>query len=148
MATAKRKRQTRADKIAKALNDEHYRHGGGFYVDLPNGECHRCMAARVNEAGKLEVREIRGDVEYWITVEDLDNTKVRDGFGSRQIPFPEITHYGLTRDEFASRAGKHPSCFEDRLRPLCGNGSYHAKATRKESEVDCEACLAKMGKEN
>lgn len=53
------------------------------------------------------------------------------------------THYGLTREEFASRAGKHPSCFEDRLRPLCGNGSYHAKCVRDTAAVDCPACLAK-----
>lgn len=57
-----------------------------------------------------------------------------------------VTHYGLTREEFASRAGKHPSCFEKRLRPLCGNGSYHAKCVTDTQQVDCEACLAKKEK--
>lgn len=52
----------------------------------------------------------------------------------------EVTHYGLTREEFASRAGKHSSCFENRLRPLCGNGSFHASMTRRETHVNCEAC--------
>lgn len=56
----------------------------------------------------------------------------------------ETTHYGLTREEFASKAGKHPSCFDDRLRPVCGNGSFHAKLTRNKDEVTCAACKAKM----
>lgn len=58
---------------------------------------------------------------------------------------PERTHYGLTREEFASQAGKHPSCFENRLRPMCSNGSYHAKCVRDIKQVDCEICLAKKG---
>lgn len=57
----------------------------------------------------------------------------------------QTTHYGLTRDEFARIAGKHPSCFENRLRALCGNGDFHAKTTRDKQLVDCAACLEKMG---
>jgi hypothetical protein len=52
-----------------------------------------------------------------------------------------VTHYGLTREEYASRVGKHPSCFEDRRRPLCGNGSYHAACTPHKGRVSCPACL-------
>lgn len=65
------------------------------------------------------------------------------------MPHPEfvtvVTHYGLTRDEFASRVGKHRSCFEDRLRPLCSNGSYHAKCVRDKALVDCPVCRDKLG---
>lgn len=56
----------------------------------------------------------------------------------------ETTHYGLTREEFASKAGKHPSCFDNRLRPVCGNGSFHAKLTRNKNEVTCDACKARI----
>ena len=52
-----------------------------------------------------------------------------------------MTHYGLTREEFASKCGKHPSCFENRSRAACGNGSYHAATTRNIKAVDCPACL-------
>lgn len=55
-----------------------------------------------------------------------------------------ITHYGLTREEYASKCGKHISCFERREYALCGNGSYHAKTTRDKSKVDCPACLARL----
>lgn len=55
-----------------------------------------------------------------------------------------ITHYGQSRQEYASKIGKHPSCFEERLYPLCGNGSYHAKTTRVKSEVDCPVCLERL----
>lgn len=65
------------------------------------------------------------------------------------MPHPElmvvITHYGQTRDEFASRVGKHRSCFEDRLRPLCDNGSYHAACTRVMKKVTCPVCRDKLG---
>lgn len=56
------------------------------------------------------------------------------------------THYGVTREEFASRVDKHPSCFAQRLRPLCSNGSYHAKCVRDESQVDCPTCLERLAK--
>lgn len=57
---------------------------------------------------------------------------------------PETMHYAETREEFASRIGKHYSCFENRDRARCGNGSYHAKTTRDKSKVDCPKCLEKM----
>lgn len=57
-----------------------------------------------------------------------------------------IKHYGLTREEFASRAGKHASCFENRLRPLCGNGDFHAVTTREKQWVNCPVCLEKLQK--
>lgn len=59
-----------------------------------------------------------------------------------------VTHYGLTRDEFARRRGKHPSCFAFRLRPLCSNGSYHAKCVQDAKQVDCLVCLIQMEKEH
>lgn len=49
-------------------------------------------------------------------------------------------HYGLTRQEYASRRGKHVSCFDNKHYALCGNGSFHALMTRDESQVDCEPC--------
>jgi hypothetical protein len=60
------------------------------------------------------------------------------------IDLTQYTHYGLTREEFASQQGKHPSCFENRLRAVCGNGSYHAKCVRDKSKVDCAACLKRI----
>ncbi len=54
------------------------------------------------------------------------------------------THYGMTREEYAAKAGKHYSCFDNRERPLCANGSYHAKTTRVIAKVDCPVCLAKL----
>lgn len=65
------------------------------------------------------------------------------------ISFPKFTvemvHYGLTREEFASNAGKHPSCFDNRLKPICNNGNYHAVTTRDKAKVTCPVCLAKIG---
>lgn len=52
-------------------------------------------------------------------------------------------HYGLARFEQASKAGNHPSCWEDRLYALCGNGDYYATTTREFSEVTCAACAVK-----
>jgi len=55
------------------------------------------------------------------------------------------THYGLTREEYAQKCGKHPSCFDaNKPYPLCGNGSFHAKTTRAARLVDCPACLERM----
>jgi hypothetical protein len=53
-------------------------------------------------------------------------------------------HYGLTREEYASKQGKHPSCFENRLKALCNNGDYHAYTTRDISKVDCPVCLERL----
>jgi hypothetical protein len=55
-----------------------------------------------------------------------------------------VTHYGETRDEKARRLGTHPTCWEYRDTPLCGNGSYHAKTARRVKLVDCAACLEKL----
>jgi hypothetical protein len=55
-----------------------------------------------------------------------------------------IRHYGMTREEFASKLGKHPSCFENFLRPLCNNGSYHAYTTRDKALVNCPECLKRL----
>lgn len=60
---------------------------------------------------------------------------------------PELVHYGLTREEHASKLGIHQSCFENRMYALCANGSYHAKCTKVKAHVTCPACLAKLGKE-
>lgn len=54
----------------------------------------------------------------------------------------ELTHYGLNRDELASRRGVHPSTLDNRLSPACGNGSYHALVSRVDSKIDCPACRA------
>lgn len=54
----------------------------------------------------------------------------------------ELTHYGMTRDELASKRGVHPSTLDNRLTPACGNGSYHALVSRVDSKVDCPACRA------
>lgn len=56
----------------------------------------------------------------------------------------EYSHYGLTREEYASKQGKHPSCFDNRLKAACSNGSYHAKVTRDKSNVDCPECLKRI----
>lgn len=53
-------------------------------------------------------------------------------------------HYGLTREEYASKQGKHPSCYDNRLKPLCGNGNYHADVTRDKSKVGCPVCQQKL----
>lgn len=55
-----------------------------------------------------------------------------------------MIHYGLTREEFASKLGKHPSCFDDRLRPTCSNGSFHAAVTRDKEKVTCPECLKRI----
>lgn len=65
-----------------------------------------------------------------------------------KIGYLEQVHYGETREEFASRVGKHPSCFEDIPRAFCGNGSYHAKTTRDVAKVTCISCLNKIDKRN
>lgn len=58
---------------------------------------------------------------------------------------PDLTtHYGETREEKAYRLKTHPSCWDHRDTPLCGNGSYHAKTTRNAKQVDCPACLERM----
>jgi hypothetical protein len=54
----------------------------------------------------------------------------------------ELTHYGLNREELASRRGVHPSTLDARLTPACGNGSYHALVSRIDSKVDCPKCRA------
>lgn len=56
----------------------------------------------------------------------------------------ETTHYGLTRDELASRRAVHRSTLDNRNTPACGNGSFHAKLTRNKNEVTCDACKARM----
>lgn len=56
----------------------------------------------------------------------------------------ELMHYGMTRQEVARKAGKHESCFENRLRALCGNGSYHAQTTRDAAAVTCPQCLKQL----
>lgn len=58
----------------------------------------------------------------------------------------ERTHYGLTREEFAAKNSKHPSCYDSRLRPLCGNGSFHAKLTRNKTDVSCPVCKFRLNK--
>ncbi len=55
-----------------------------------------------------------------------------------------VKHYGLTREEFASKAGKHPSCFANRLRAMCGNGNFHAITTRDKTAVDCPVCRDRL----
>lgn len=56
------------------------------------------------------------------------------------------THYAETREQLAARSGRHPSCYENRATPLCGNGSYHAKLSRFASLVDCAECLKRLGR--
>lgn len=58
----------------------------------------------------------------------------------------DIHHYGETREEKASRLGTHPSCWEHRDTPLCGNGSYHAATTRNLAKVTCGECLKRKGR--
>lgn len=55
-----------------------------------------------------------------------------------------VTHYGLTREEYASKLGKHKSCFDNRYYALCANGSYHAKTTRVIKNVDCPVCIERL----
>jgi len=38
-----------------------------------------------------------------------------------------VTHYGLTREEYAEKVNSHPSCWDDRFYPICNNGGFHEK---------------------
>jgi hypothetical protein len=72
----------------------------------------------------------------------LTPNRINDLQGFDIMSKNELTHYGLNREELASRRGVHPSTLDKRLTPACGNGSFHALVSRVDSKVDCPACRA------
>ncbi len=59
-------------------------------------------------------------------------------------PGAEVVHYGRSRLEQAAHEGRHDSCIGPGPKPLCGNGSYHAKVTRDVNQVTCDVCRGKL----
>lgn len=116
--------------------------GTGWQIAKEKGDISEHDAKCMIEAGAPQWAT-KGNAFDYTTPQMYLNTYGKSS-GFRLFGSPELVHYGLTREERASNAGKHPSCFDNRQAAACGNGSYWAELTRNKNEVTCDACKARI----